>query len=174
MIDQQQQRDHAEEAAVRADADRENREEQAHADLVAETVRHLRQIGTDAQIDARETVARLAEEVNLRLAPNAHRYELLARQQHTALLAATTAAAIEETGSYDLGSVADGVGTAYRAQHTNARRVVVVADLADRALVSAIDRVRLAVEEVAQHAADAATDRAIAEHEADLAARDAL
>lgn len=171
MIDQQQQRDHAEEAAVRADADRENREEQAHADLVAETVRHLRAIGTASQLDARETVARFADEVNLRLAPNVHRVELLARQQHVALLAATTAAAIEETGSYDLGAVADGIGEAYRRTHLDENRVL---DLPARALDAAIERVRLAVEEVAQHAADAATERAIVEHEHDLAARDAL
>lgn len=174
MIDQQQ-RDHAEESAVRADSDRENREEQAHADLVAETVRHLRKIGTDAHRDAASTLARLGEEVNLRLAPNVHRYELLARQQHVALFAATTAAAIEETGSYDLGSVADGVATAYRATHTHAQaRALGDATFADRALSAAIEQVQLAVEEVAQHAADAATERKIAEHEADLAARAAL
>lgn len=171
MIDQQQQRDHAEESAVRADSDRENREEQAHADLVAETVRHLRAVGLASYLDARASVGRLLEEVDLRQAPNVHRYELLMRQQHVALLAATTAAAIEETGLYDLGSVADGVGTAYRTTHLDAVRPV--GDLVNRALYAAIKQVRLAVEEVAQHAADAETDRAIVEHERELVARDA-
>jgi hypothetical protein len=166
MIDTDDSRDYAEESAVRAEQEAERTSEQAHADLVAETVRFLRKLGTDAYEDAQQTLARFAEEVRLRLAPNAHRYELLARQQHVALLAPTVAAELEATGSYDLRAVASAVAGGYALGHATD-------GLLARALGHAVERVLDAVEEVAQHAADAVQQQAIEQHERDLAARDA-
>lgn len=171
MIDQDQQRDHAEEAAVRSEQNAERASEQAHADLVSETVRRLRTLSHGALADAQETVASLSGEVNLRQAPNAHRYELLARQQHTALLAAMVAAAIEETSEYDLARVANGVVESYTATHLT-DRTRIVADLTDRALLAASGRVEDAVAEVASFAQQAQTDREVEQHERDLADRD--
>jgi len=169
MIDNEQQIDHAEHAAVRAESERENREEQAHADLVTATVQHLRALGTASYLDAQASLARFAEEVRLRLAPNAHRYELLARQQHVALLAPTTASSIEGAGSYDLAEVARVAARAYATTHRSPRD----GDLLNRALAHAVARVADAVAEVAHHAQQAATDREVEQHERDLAERDA-
>jgi hypothetical protein len=168
MIDQQQQTDHAEHAAQLAEQTAEQTAEQQHADLVAETVRFLRKLGTDAHDDAQQTLARFAEEVRLRLAPNAHRYELLARQQHVALLAPTVAAELETTGEYDLRAVAQGVIGGYRATHTGGRDTLALG------LLHATERVLDAIEEVAQYAADAVQQRAIEQHERDLAHLDAI
>jgi hypothetical protein len=146
LADTDGERDYAEEAAVRAESDAENATEQAHADLVNALVDRLRDLGTDAHGDALLSAAALTSEVGLRQAPNVHRYELLARHQHTALLAAMVAAAVEETGSYEVPAVAESVVNGYRATHLDAVRPV--GDLPNRALLGAIDRVVEVVREV--------------------------
>jgi hypothetical protein len=168
MIDTDGERDYAEERAARAEQEAERASEQAHAELVTETVRQLRALGTASYLDAEQTVARFAEEVRLRIAPNAHRYELLARQQHIALLAPTVAAAIEETGEYDLDKVARDVVGGYRTTHAGGRDTLALG------LLHATERVLDTVAEVAHHAQQAATDREVKQHERDLADRDAL
>jgi hypothetical protein len=139
MIDTDGDRDYTEEAAVRAESDAEHASEQAHADLVNALAAALRQLGSEAHLAALSSLGRLHDEVNLRLAPNAHRYELLARQQHTALLAATVAAELETTGRYDLVEVAQSVAAGYRSTHRVALRAP--DDLLNRSLASAIGRV---------------------------------
>jgi hypothetical protein len=166
MIDTDGTRDYAEEAAVRAESDAERASETAHERLVAETVTRLRALSLEAYDAGRETVNRLLGEVTLRLPPNVHRYELLARQQHTALLAASVAASIEGTAEYDLDKVARGVITGYRATHAGGR------DTFTAGLLHATERVLDTVAEVAHYAQQAETDREVEQHEADLAARD--
>lgn len=147
--------------------------------LPSRYVLDLRALGTDARTDALASTTRLVEEVALRLAPNVHRYELLARQQHVALLAATVAAALEETETGPANPplrVAEGVCAVYRMTHLDGRRVL---DLTNRALDGAIDRVLASVravqeEDEQQLDNDAETDRRVVEHERDLAARDDL
>jgi predicted HicB family RNase H-like nuclease len=124
MIDTDGERDHAEETAVRAESDAENATEQAHADLVNTLVGRLRTLSHNTHADAQETVASLSGDVNLRLAPNVHRYELLARHQHTALLAAIVASAVEETAEYDLDQVARSAIGGYRATHAGGRDIL--------------------------------------------------
>jgi hypothetical protein len=145
MINTDGERDYADEAAVRAESDAENATEQAHADLVNALADQLRALGRETHLDAISTAGSLSTEVGLRRAPNAHRYELLARHQHTALLAAMVAAAVEETGSYEVPAVAESVVNGYRATHLDAARPV--GDLANRALLGAIDRVVQVVRE---------------------------
>lgn len=111
------ERDYAEERANLADMRREQEGEAAFEALAGRVASALRDLSTEAYTDARLTTERLAGEVELRLAPNAHRYELLARQQHTALLAASTAAAVEEFVGYDLLTGAQGVAEAYALVH---------------------------------------------------------
>jgi hypothetical protein len=111
------ERDYAEERANLADMRREQEGEAAHEALVGRVVSALRHLSTETHNDARASVVSLAREVELRLAPNVHRYELLARQQHLALLAATAAAAVEEAPGYDLLAAAQGVAEAYVATH---------------------------------------------------------
>jgi hypothetical protein len=160
------QRDHAEERANLADMRREREGEAAHERLVGRVVTALRDLSLDAYESARDSVECLADEVRLRLAPNAHRYELLARQQHKALLAATTAAAIEEGVGYDLLAAAQGAAEAYTATH----RPASPDDLLGRALGDAVAIVLGAVQSVlddeeqreqdARDAADAAETEA--------------
>jgi hypothetical protein len=152
------ERDYAEERANLADMRREQEGEDAHERLVERVVTELRALGTAAYLDARESARRLAEEVELRLAPNLHRYELLAKQQHTALLAATTAAGIEEGVGYDLLAAAEGVTTGYRATHAHGLHERGTRHL-DDAIGRVLDTVRevlAAVEDEEQGAADAA------------------
>lgn len=171
MIDTDGTRDYAEESAVRAEQDAERASETAHERLVAETVTRLRALSLDSYTAGTEAVMRLVEEVRFRLAPNTHRYELLVRYQHTALLAATVAVVIEETGEYDLDKVARGVVGAYETRHLDTVRPV--GDLQNRALRDASARVLDFVAEVAHYAQQAETDREVEQHETDLAARDA-
>jgi hypothetical protein len=111
------ERDYAEERANLADMRREQEGEAAHERLTGRVVSALRDLSLDAYESARDSVERLADEVRLRLAPNAHRYELLARQQHVALLAATAASAVEDGVGYDLLAAAQGVAEAYVTTH---------------------------------------------------------
>jgi hypothetical protein len=131
------ERDYAEERANLADMRREQEGEAAHERLVERVTTELRALGTESYLDARESVRRLTEEVDYRLAPNLHRYELLARQQHVALLAATVAAVIEDGPEYDLAAAARGAIAGYRATHSS----TVDGDLANRALGHADSRV---------------------------------
>lgn len=171
MIDQEQQRDHAEEAAALAEQAAEQVSEQAHALVVTEVVRVLRALAVEAHTAAGATVTRLAEEVGLRQAPNVHRYELLARQQHTALLAASVASELESTGSYDLERVASGVADSHTATHLT-DRTRIIADLPDRALLAASARVLDAVAEVLDAARQAETEYEVEQHEGDIVERD--
>lgn len=172
MIDTDGERDYAEENAVRAEQDAECASETAHERLVAETVARLRALSLDAYTAGAASAEHLAEEVRLRLAPNVHRYELLARQQHTALLAASVAASIEGTAEYDLDKIARGVVGGYGATHLDAGRTV--GDLPNRALHDASMRVLDTVAEVAHYAQQAETDREVEQYEADLAERERL
>jgi hypothetical protein len=138
MIDTDGERDYAEERAQTAEQEAEQASEQEHADRVRALAHNLRALGLTARDDAHEAIGRLAEEVALRLAPNVHRYELLARQQHIALLAATVAVNIEEDRSYDLLAVAEATVVGYRRTHTDRNRPE---DLTNRALASAAGRV---------------------------------
>ncbi len=137
MIDTDGDRDYAEEAAVRAEADAEHASEQAHASLVNDLAAALRTLGSEAHRDAFGSLMRLYDEVLGRSAPNVHRYELLARQQHTASLASAVAAELEATGRYDLLQVAEGVAVGYAMTH----RTALGGDLPDRALAAATGRV---------------------------------
>jgi hypothetical protein len=137
----------------------------------------LRALGRDAHADARQTVLRLSDEVNLRQAPNVHRYELLAQQQHTALLAAIVANELEETATgpaYTALDAATALCAGYRMTHANGLHERGTTFL-DRAIERVLDSVRTTQaqdEEEARHEAE--QDRAIAEHESDLAQRDLL
>lgn len=130
-------RDYAEERANLADMRREQEGEAAHEQLVDRVLAALRALSVEAHTNGTSTASHLAGEVHLRRAPNAHRYELLARQQHIALLAATTANAIEERGGYVLLADAQGVAEGYTATHGPADP----SDLLGRALRDACARV---------------------------------
>lgn len=134
MIDTDDHRDYAEERAVEADARAEHEQEQAHLDLVARLVADLLGMGTEAQADAQATLARIGDEVALRLPPNAHRVELLARQQHLAQLAGMAGTIVEDTATYDLVKLVDDVCDGYLIGHRGS--------LLDGALRHAVDRVR--------------------------------
>jgi hypothetical protein len=128
------ERDHAEERANLADMRREQEGEAAHERLVQRVATALRDLSLDAYDTGRETTNRLLDEVVHRLAPNAHRYELLARQQHVALLAATAAGSVEDAPGYDLLAAAQGAAEAYTATH----RPASPDDLLGRALGDAV------------------------------------
>lgn len=134
MIDTDDHRDYADEAAVAADARAEHEQEQAHLDLVARLVADLLGMGTEAQADAQATLARMGDEVALRLAPNTHRVELLVRQQHLAQLAGMTATIVEDTPTYDLVKLVDDVCDGYLIGHRGG--------LLDKPLGYAVEQVR--------------------------------
>jgi hypothetical protein len=131
------ERDYAEERANLADMRREHEQEAAHEALVGRVTQALRELAFDAYDGGRAALDRLHEEIVHRQAPNAHRYELLARQQHTALLAAMTATGVEEFAGYDLLDAAQGVTEAYVTTH----RPPSPDDLLGRALSTAVARV---------------------------------
>jgi hypothetical protein len=118
------ERDYAEERANLADMRREAEAEAAHEALVGRITQALRELAFDAYDGGRAALDRLHEEIVHRQAPNAHRYELLARQQHTALLAAMTATAVEEFAGYDLLDAAQGVTEAYVTTHRPPRPTI--------------------------------------------------
>lgn len=138
----------------------------------------LRALASHAQQDAQQALPRIADEVTHRLPVNVHRLELLARNQHVAAFAEAVLAGWESVPTGPANPplrVAEGVATGYRIQHHDPRRRD--DDLANRALVLAVERVLVCVratqaedEDEARHEAE--TDRRIAEHERDLAARD--
>lgn len=153
------ERDYAEERANLADMRREAEGEAAFEALAGRVVSALRTLSTETHDDARASVARLAEEVELRLPPNLHRYELLARQQHTALLAAIVASGIEEgIPGYDLVAAARGAVIAYRVTHSaglHERGARHLNEAADR-VVAAVQTVLDEDEQQQQDARDAA------------------
>jgi hypothetical protein len=143
------ERDYAEERANLADMRREQEAEAAFEALAGRVASALRDLAADAYRDAGETSLRLTDEVVQRLAPNVHRYELLARQQHTALLAATAANAVEEFVGYDFLAGVQGVIEAYAATHMPARQHLTVSEgLLDRALRAAVAAVLGAAQSV--------------------------
>jgi hypothetical protein len=137
------ERDYAEERANLADLRREHEQEAAFEALTGRLASTLRELSLDAHDTARASIGRLIEEVDLRLPPNVHRYELLARAQHTATLAANLADAVGLAAGYDLLAAARGTARAYVATHTVARDGVIDArrDLTERALGGAVARV---------------------------------
>jgi hypothetical protein len=143
--------------------------------LPSRYVLDLRALAQHAHLDAAEQLPRLADELTHRLPPNVHRYELLARSQHTAALAVTVAAALEEACCAVPRIIAESVCGAYRATHYDTRRPA--GDLVNRALLTAIGRVLDAVsavqaEDDAEAEHEAEQERRIAEHERDLADRE--
>lgn len=102
----------------------------------------VRQLGHDANVDAVRSINRLSEEVRLHLTPNAHRYELLARQQYLAAFADRAAIALQQPHPASTPvEVVEGVADAYLAAHSPGRD-----ELLSRAIRAAVARVRLAVE----------------------------
>jgi hypothetical protein len=88
------ERDYAEERANLADMRREHEQEAAHEALTGRVERPARPL--PRRLRDRPRLRRAPRRRGRhRQAPNVHRYELLARQQHTALLAATAAAGVE-------------------------------------------------------------------------------
>jgi hypothetical protein len=136
------ERDYAEERANLADMRREQEGEAAHERLVERVVTELRALGTAAYLDARSSITRLIEEVDLRLPVNAHRYELLARAQHTATLAIEVANGLGLVAGYDLAGAARQIGANYARRHSGEP-----GDLFGRAAAGAVERVTHAVDE---------------------------
>jgi hypothetical protein len=138
------ERDYAEERANLADLRREHEQEAAFEALTARLTSTLRELSLDAHDTARASIGRLIEEVDLRLPPNVHRYELLARAQHTANLAARLADEVGLAAGYDLLAAARGTARAYVETHTVAGLLsaeATRADLTERALGGAVARV---------------------------------
>jgi hypothetical protein len=138
------ERDYAEERANLADLRREHEQEAAFEALTGRLASTLRELSLDAHDTARASIGRLIEEVDLRLPPNVHRYELLARAQHTATLAATIATSVDGFAGYDLLAGARAVAAGYRTTHTVERILTADGarfDLTERGLNGAIDRV---------------------------------
>jgi hypothetical protein len=107
------ERDYAEERANLADMRREREGEAAFEALAGRLASTLRELSLDQHDAARASIVRLIEEVDLRLPPNVHRYELLARAQHTATLAVRVADSLGLVAGYDLRLAAQQTAEAY-------------------------------------------------------------
>jgi hypothetical protein len=131
------ERDYAEERANLADMRREREGEAAFEALTGRLASTLRELSLDQHDAARASIVRLIEEVDLRLPPNAHRYELLARAQHTATLAVRVADSLGLVAGYDLRLAAQQTAEAYTRTHGPADP----SDLLGRAMRDACARV---------------------------------
>lgn len=141
--------------------------------ILSRYVVELRDLAAGARTDALASTTRLVEEVALRLPVNVHRYELLARHQHVAAFVESVLAGWNSSPTGPTNPplrVAEGVATGYLVQHSGGTL--------DASLRTAVDRVlgvirTLQEEDDAEAAHEAETDRRIAEHERNLAERDA-
>jgi hypothetical protein len=132
------ERDYAEERANLADMRREQEGETAFEALAGRLASTLRTQALAEHDDLLASIDRLRDEVNLRQAPNVHRYALLARKQHTARLAIEVAAGIDAFVGYDLRAGTQHVADAYVVTHAGSNL--------DDALRHAVAQVILVVE----------------------------
>lgn len=131
MIDQQQQIDHDEHAAVTAEAEAEAAAELAHEQLVATLAAELYALSADRAAQARKSLAAAIEGVEHRLMPT-HHYLWAEQAQVAAHVAARCAVTVESYRGYRPGEQIEALLAALIRQAGGGREGAHVANAATR------------------------------------------